>query len=114
MSHGVAQFIQHVRHALGLNQTEFGLLLGVKTAQVSRWERDQHSPQKRTWGRIVQIDALGDPDEVHHVDLTAFGSELQLLLIRKSVFAARDRLYGELNKARQFRERLQADRLAMS
>lgn len=33
--------IKNARHLIGMNQTEFATMLGVKPNQVSRWESDR-------------------------------------------------------------------------
>lgn len=49
--------IRKVRRALGLEQSEFGLLLGVGNAAVSKWERDRGGPDDKlsTAAKITEL-----------------------------------------------------------
>lgn len=113
----IAQQIKQHRKALGLNQTEFGKLLGVKTCAVSKWE----------CGRVVNIPTakIKAMAEIFHVPVSALvdedyplsGSEpeeyLEILQKRpeccKLLSAVKNATEDEVNKAIAIIEILKKD-----
>ena len=48
--------VRALRDALGLNQTEFGSMVGVSFTTVSRWETGQTRPSPLAWRRILELE----------------------------------------------------------
>lgn len=62
------QSIIELRRRLGLNQTAFAVLLGVKQATVSRWEAGDRFPDGRSVVTIMTLMGSSPdsaPDECH-------------------------------------------------
>ena len=51
----ISEYILSYRKEKGLNQTEFGELLGVTTQAVSKWEQERSYPDVTLLPRIAKL-----------------------------------------------------------
>lgn len=72
--------IEKIRKSLGLNQAEFGQLLGAHSVTVSRWESGQLQPSPYQLALIDEFERAAKKED--------FGQNIKYLLIGAGIAAA--------------------------
>lgn len=82
--------IKETRFRLGLNQTEFGSLVGVTAQTIKNWESGRSFPNKNQFEIIGQLAKIESSDEEERTNwrkaLVTGGVAFGLFLLLKKIF----------------------------